>query len=65
MRSIVTPQVWRWQPAFRYNGVMNKSKESPFPFPPKRVYYGAHIPMRVIRRYAHAIAEATRRLLVG
>jgi predicted nucleotidyltransferase len=36
---------------------MSKSRESPFPFPPKRVYYGAHIPMRVIRRYARAIAE--------
>ena len=33
---------------------------SPFPFPPKRVYYGAKIPMRVIRRYASAIAEEFR-----
>src|SRR2546430_6273691 len=30
---------------------------SPFPFPPKRIYLGANIPMRVIRRYARAIAE--------
>jgi predicted nucleotidyltransferase len=30
---------------------------SPFPFPPKRIYMGASIPMRVIRRYARAIAE--------
>jgi uncharacterized protein len=28
-----------------------------FPFPPKRLYTGANIPMRVIRRYARAIAE--------
>src|SRR5713101_6179605 len=36
---------------------MTKTQPSPFPFPPKRVYYGADIPMRVIRRYARAIAE--------
>jgi predicted nucleotidyltransferase len=30
---------------------------SPFPFPPKRIYLGEKIPMRVIRRYARAIAE--------
>jgi uncharacterized protein len=36
---------------------MAKTPPSPFPFPPKRVYYGANIPMRVIRRYARAIAE--------
>jgi predicted nucleotidyltransferase len=30
---------------------------SPFPFPPKRTYCGANIPMRVIRRYARAITE--------
>jgi predicted nucleotidyltransferase len=36
---------------------MAKTKQSPFPFPPKRVYYGPDIPMRVIRRYARAIAE--------
>jgi predicted nucleotidyltransferase len=36
---------------------MEKSLPSPFPFPPKRMYWGADIPMRVIRRYARAIAE--------
>src|SRR5262245_22274754 len=36
---------------------MAKKSPSPFSFPPKRVYYGANIPMRVIRRYARAIAE--------
>ena len=36
---------------------MARTPPSPFPFPPKRVYYGANIPMRVIRRYARAIAE--------
>jgi predicted nucleotidyltransferase len=36
---------------------MAKTQPSPFPFPPKRVYCGANIPMRVIRRYARAIAE--------
>jgi predicted nucleotidyltransferase len=30
---------------------------SPFPFPPKRVYRGADVPMRLIRRYARAIAD--------
>jgi uncharacterized protein len=30
---------------------------SPFPFPPRRRYHGADIPLRVIRRYARAIAE--------
>src|SRR6202011_4612235 len=34
-----------------------KKPPSPFPFPPKRVYLGANIPMRVIHRYARAIAE--------
>jgi predicted nucleotidyltransferase len=29
---------------------------TPFPFPPKRYYTGADIPLRVIRRYARAIA---------
>jgi len=33
------------------------SNPSPFPFPPKRTYQGPNIPMRVIRRYARAIAE--------
>src|SRR5437763_2376353 len=36
---------------------MVKTPLSPFPFPPKRLYWGANIPMRVIRRYARAIAE--------
>jgi predicted nucleotidyltransferase len=36
---------------------MGRTQPSPFPFPPKRVYTGADIPMRVIRRYARAIAE--------
>lgn len=36
---------------------MATTVESPFPFPPKRVYFGANIPMRVIRRYARAIAD--------
>jgi predicted nucleotidyltransferase len=39
---------------------MAKTLPSPFPFPPKRTYYGANIPMRVIRRYARAIAEEFR-----
>jgi predicted nucleotidyltransferase len=43
--------------AYRYNPGMAKKPPSPFPFPPKRVYWGADIPMRVIRRYARAIAE--------
>src|SRR6516164_6325678 len=34
-----------------------KKPPSPFPFPPKRNYQGADIPLRVIRRYARAIAE--------
>jgi predicted nucleotidyltransferase len=36
---------------------MAKKPPSPFPFPPRRSYSGANIPMRVIRRYARAIAE--------
>ena len=36
---------------------MAQTQQSPFPFPPKHVYCGANIPMRVIRRYARAIAE--------
>ncbi len=36
---------------------MATSRQPEFPFPPKRVYTGADIPMRVIRRYARAIAE--------
>jgi uncharacterized protein len=39
---------------------MAKAQASVFPFPPKRVYYGANVPMRVIRRYAWAIAEEFR-----
>src|SRR5215472_5223332 len=36
---------------------MATTRPSPFPSPPKRRYSGADIPMRVIRRYARAIAE--------
>lgn len=36
---------------------MATTEKSPFPFPPKRVYYGSAIPMRLIRRYARAIAD--------
>src|ERR1700724_1005662 len=36
---------------------MARKPPSPFPFPPKRVYWGADIPMRLIRRYARAVAE--------
>jgi uncharacterized protein len=36
---------------------MAKTHPSPFPFPPKRLYWGADIPMRLIRRYARAIAD--------
>ena len=36
---------------------MSKKPPSPFPYPPKRVYWGKDIPMRLIRRYARAIAE--------
>src|SRR2546430_2527162 len=36
---------------------MAKTPPSPFPFPPKRLYLGEIIPMRVIRRYARAIAD--------
>jgi predicted nucleotidyltransferase len=36
---------------------MTATRQSEFPFPPKRYYTGANIPMRVIRRYARAIAE--------
>ena len=39
------------------NGGMATTKQAPFPFPPKRLYMGANIPMRVIRRYARAVAE--------
>jgi predicted nucleotidyltransferase len=36
---------------------MAKAPPNPFPFPPRRQYSGADIPMRVIRRYARAVAE--------
>jgi predicted nucleotidyltransferase len=36
---------------------MARTQPSPFPFPPKRVYRGADVPMRLIRRYARAIAD--------
>lgn len=36
---------------------MATKQQTPFPFPPKRMYLGANVPMRVIRRYARAIAE--------
>ena len=36
---------------------MATTRPSEFPFPPKRYYTGADIPMRVVRRYARAIAE--------
>src|SRR5438067_3902836 len=36
---------------------MATTRQSEFTFPPKRYYTGADIPMRVIRRYARAIAE--------
>jgi len=36
---------------------MAKAPPSPFPFPPKRLYHGEEIPMRVIRSYARAVAE--------
>lgn len=35
---------------------MAKTARDPFPFPP-RLYSGAGVPMRVIRRYAQAIAD--------
>jgi predicted nucleotidyltransferase len=39
---------------------MDQSRPNPFPFPPKHIYMGAKVPMRVIRRYARAIAEEFR-----
>src|SRR5437016_1844534 len=36
---------------------MARTHLNPFPFPPRRVYRGANVPMRVIQRYARAIAE--------
>jgi predicted nucleotidyltransferase len=37
---------------------MASTRQEPFPFPPKRVYRGANVPLRVIQRYARAIADA-------
>jgi predicted nucleotidyltransferase len=39
---------------------MASTPRTPFPFPAKRYYTGADVPMRVIRRYARAIAERFR-----
>jgi predicted nucleotidyltransferase len=36
---------------------MARTPPNPFPFPPQRIYHGADIPMRIIRRYTRAIAE--------
>src|SRR5438445_6054301 len=36
---------------------MARTHLSPFPFPPRRVYRGANVTMRVIQRYARAIAQ--------
>src|SRR5260221_6001582 len=36
---------------------MVKVADSPSPSPPKRLYMGRDIPMRLIRRYAQAIAD--------
>src|SRR5262245_38634459 len=36
---------------------MVATKKNPFPYPPRRLYLGEKIPLRVIRRYARAIAE--------
>jgi predicted nucleotidyltransferase len=36
---------------------MAKTQPSPFPFPAKRLYFGTGVSMRLIRRYARAIAE--------
>ncbi|MFO0970212.1 MAG: nucleotidyltransferase domain-containing protein [Gemmataceae bacterium] len=35
---------------------MATSETSVFPFPPKRIYFGADVPKRLIHRYADAIA---------
>jgi uncharacterized protein len=40
-----------------YNGCMATREQNPFPFPPQQYYDGADVPLRVIRRYARAIAE--------
>src|SRR5437868_4350950 len=36
---------------------MARLRQKPFPNPPPRLYDGANVPLRVIRRYARAIAE--------
>ncbi|SRR5579884_2415621 len=36
---------------------MARTPPNPFPFPPPRVYTGPNIPLRIIRRYARAIAD--------
>src|ERR1700728_3493856 len=36
---------------------MTSTPQSPFPFPPKCTFLGANVPMRLIRRYARAIAD--------
>ncbi len=48
---------WKRPAALGYNAAMGETRQSAFPFPPKRVYSGANVPMRVIRRYARAIAR--------
>ena len=40
-----------------YNVNMPTSQKNAFAFPPKRTYEGPDVPMRVIRRYARAIAN--------
>ena len=36
---------------------MAKTRPSQFPFPPRRIYLGTTVPMRVIRCYARAVAD--------
>ena len=49
-------EAWPKVRTLGYNGAMARTLPSPFPFPARRIYHGANIPMRVIRRYARAIA---------
>jgi hypothetical protein len=56
---LVSQSWWERLPS-GYNDGVARTPPSPFPFPPKRTYYGANIPMRVIRRYARAIADEFR-----
>jgi predicted nucleotidyltransferase len=35
---------------------MAKTDTSPFPFPPKRMYFGANVPRQLIHRFARAVA---------